>query len=380
MSTPQKAVFWLIGLAVAVALIYVLRPVLLPFVAAMAVAYFMDPLCDWIETHGLSRGMATGLVTLGFFVCVILFFSFVGPLLFGQIAEFIERVPGYAEILQRKAGPLVALAVEQFDAEHASDISRAATQHIGTALRLGARAVGELLGGLGAVVNILSLIVLTPIVSFYLLRDWDVIVAKVDSWLPRAEADTIRELVRETDEILAGFVRGQATVCALLGLFYGVALTLAGLDFGFIVGLFTGLASFIPYFGMLIGMTVGFGVAFAQFDTLQPFLIIGAIFIAGQILEGNFLTPRLVGGRVKLHEIWIIFALLAGGSLFGFLGILLALPVAAVMGVLVRFGLARYLASAFYDHGVIVARPSDAAEASKPEKAENGDADPGKKA
>lgn len=360
MTTREKTSFWAIGLAVTIALLWVLHPILLPFVAAMAVAYFLDPVCDWLEARKFSRTAATALVTAVFFIIVVLFFSFVGPMLYSQVAELLQRIPGYVAALQEKAGPFIALIVEQFDEEQARELGVSATQHVGTALRFGANAIARFVGGIGALVDILSLLVLTPIVSFYLLRDWDRIVERIDSWLPRAQADDIRRLATETDEILAGFVRGQSSVCAMLGLFYGIGLTAVGLDFGFIVGLFTGLVSFIPYFGMLIGLAVGFGIAFVQFDAVTPFLLVGAVFLVGQLIEGNFLTPKLVGGRVKLHEVWIIFALLAGGAVFGFLGILMAVPIAAVIGVGVRFALERYLESPLYDGGPLLQTDDDA--------------------
>ena len=351
MTTQQKTWSWVAGLIVFVAALYLLRTILLPFVAAMAVAYFLDPVCDWLEERKLSRTAATGLVTAIFFIIVILLSAAIAPLVFGQIAEFVAKIPTYMAAIEVKIRPLLELVAAQLDENEIRDVGKSATQYAGTVLSWGARAVGEVLGGLGAVANILSLAIITPIIAFYLLRDWDRMVERIDSWLPRAQAKTIRGLVKEVDQILAGFARGQAMVCMILGLMYGIGLTVVGLDFGFIVGLFTGLVSFIPYFGMLIGFVLGFGIALAQFDGLVPLLMVGAVFAVGQIVEGNFLTPKLVGGRVKLHEVWIIFALMAGGTLFGFLGILLAVPVAAVVGVLARFGIAQYLNSALYSHG-----------------------------
>jgi len=180
------------------------------------------------------------------------------------------------------------------------------------------------------------------------LRDWDRIIEKVDSWLPRDRADLIRGQVRQIDETLAGFARGQALVCLVLGVFYAVGLSVVGLEFGMAVGFVTGLISFVPYFGMLFGFAAGIGIAIAQFGEIAPVLLVAAVFGAGQIIEGNFLTPKLVGERVGLHAVWIIFALLAGGSLFGFLGVLLAVPIMAVIGVLARFLLAQYLDSPMY--------------------------------
>jgi predicted PurR-regulated permease PerM len=211
-------------------------------------------------------------------------------------------------------------------------------------------AVRRVLTGSLAVVNLLSLVFITPVVTFYLLRDWDRIVAKVDSWLPRDHADIIRVQMGEINRTLSGFIRGQATVCLALGTIYGVGLSLVGLDLGLVIGMTSGMLSFIPYLGSITGFVTGMGLAFAQgADWHLPAMVAG-VFAFGQVMEGNVLTPKLVGDKVGLHPVWIMFALLAGGTLFGFVGILLAVPVAAVIGVVVRFALSHYLASPIY-HG-----------------------------
>jgi predicted PurR-regulated permease PerM len=207
----------------------------------------------------------------------------------------------------------------------------------------------ELFSRGAAILSLISLLVITPVVAFYLLRDWDRIVATVDGWLPRAHAETVREQIRHIDRTLSGFVRGQATVCLLLGAFYGIGLTVVGLDFGLILGLATGIVSFVPIFGMLLGVATGVAMALVQFalDPVRVGLVL-AVFAIGQVIEGQFLTPRIVGRKIGLHPVWVVFALLAGGALYGFVGLLLAVPAAAVIGVLVRFALSRYLSSPLY--------------------------------
>jgi predicted PurR-regulated permease PerM len=212
---------------------------------------------------------------------------------------------------------------------------------------LGGLLVGLVSSGV-ALINLLSLLFITPLVAFYLLRDWPKITARIDHWLPKAEAKTVRAQLREIDRTLAGFARGQALVCLALAIFYAVTLTAAGLDFGVLVGLFAGLASFIPFLGAFGGGLLSIGLALIQFPTWSQVFVIAVIFVAGQIIEGYVLTPKLVGDRVGLHPVWIIFALMVGGALFGFLGLLLAVPAAAAAGVLVRFAIERYLASPFY--------------------------------
>ena len=208
-----------------------------------------------------------------------------------------------------------------------------------------------------ALLNLLSLFVITPLVAFYLLRDWDIMLARLDSWLPRCHVATIRQQAAIVDGTLSGFVRGMVLVCLSLSVFYGLLLSAIGLEFGLVIGILCGLVSFIPYVGAIGGFVVGVTIAFFQFPDLLPVGLVAATFFAGQLLEGHVLTPKLVGERIGLHPLWLVFALLAGGSLFGFLGLLLAVPLAAVIGVLCRFSLGQYLQSSLY-LGVPSSRPA----------------------
>ena len=348
MTTQQRAWSWGIGMAGFLALFYLLRGVMLPFVAGMAVAYFLDPACDWLERKGCSRTVATSLISVAFFVALALVLVLLVPLAYSQTLDFFQKLPAYVASIREKAVPLIGGLKPLIGEQGLAELRDAMTSHTGEAVTWLARFAGGLLTRLEAVANLISLLVITPIVSFYLLRDWDHLVARVDGWLPRDHAATIRARFREIDGTLAGFVRGQVTVCLTLGVFYGIGLTLAGLDFGLIVGFATGVVSFVPFFGMLLGFVVGMGLAVAQFDSMAQIGIVAAVFLVGQVIEGNFLTPKLVGERVGLHAVWVMFALLAGGALFGFVGVLLAVPVAAVIGVLSRFAVDRYLQSPLY--------------------------------
>ena len=206
----------------------------------------------------------------------------------------------------------------------------------------------------------LSLLVITPLVAFYLLRDWDLITEKIDVWLPRRAQPKIREQAGAIDDTLAAFVRGQSSVCLILALFYGIGLTLVGLKSGLLVGFGAGFISFVPYVGAAVGLTVGLVIALFQFSEWLPIVIVAAIFLVGQTLESYVFTPKLVGNRVGLHPVWVIFALLAGGTLFGFTGVLLAVPMAAITGVLTRFAISRYLVSPLYDDGAVETGKIDA--------------------
>ncbi len=348
MTNQQRGWAWAIGLVIFLLLLYLLRGVMLPFVAGMAVAYFLDPACDWLEKKGSSRMVATTFITAAFFLVTTLLLILLAPLAFGQMVELFEKIPGYVAAVRDKIVPLLVRLEPYISDGFVTELQQTIIPSTGDAVKWLARFVGGLINKLEGLANLVSLLVITPLVSFYLLRDWDHMVAKVDSWLPRAYVETIRQLFREINRTLAGFARGQVMVCVILGFFYGIGLSLVGLDFGFIIGFGTGLVSFVPFFGMLLGFVVGLALAVAQFDSWLSVGLVAAVFVAGQMIEGNFLTPKLVGERVGLHAVWVIFALLAGGALFGFLGVLLAVPAAAVVGVLVRFGMDKYLESPLY--------------------------------
>ena len=354
MTQAQRIRFWLAGLAAFLVALWVLKPMLLPFVAGLVIAYFLDPVADRLEAAGLSRTMATAVVTGIFFVVLFGSLVVIVPVIEHQVVEFAHRVPGYVDALSAKLQPVIIELKRKLSAGDIQKLKSSAGDYAGTAAGFALDMVRRVLSGGLALINLLSLLFITPIVVFYLLHDWDKIVAKVDHWLPRDHAQTIRAQIKEIDRTISGFVRGQATVCLSLAVFYGLALTLVGLDLGLVIGIGAGLFSFVPYLGALSGFAAGIGLGFAQTQSFELPAMVAGVFAVGQVLEGNFLTPKLVGGKVGLHPVWIIFALLAFGTLFGFVGLLLAVPLAAVIGVLVRFAMSRYLDSRLYhgDHPV----------------------------
>ena len=320
-----------------------------PFVAGMALAYLFDPLLDKLEQWKIPRWIGAATLTLFSVLAVFSSILLIMPLLHTQFLEFGVRIPSYLSSIQTKVLTLVTTFQPHFSETDISTIKKSLTGVINS----------DVMGWLGnlfsriwdggvALLNILSLLFITPVVMFYLLRDWDRILEILDGWIPRKHLPIIRQQFSEINSVLSAFVRGQISVCILLGFFYGAGLSIMGLEFGFIIGLVTGLVSFVPYFGMLVGFVAGIGVAIAQFGEWGPILIIALIFFAGQFLESNFITPKLVGDKIGLHPVWIIFALLAGGTLFGFTGILLAIPAAAIIGVVGRFGILKYKASLSY--------------------------------
>ncbi len=351
MSWQRQVLVWL-GVVVALAVaLYVLRPILLPFLMGMVIAYFLDPVADWMESHKVPRLAGTSII-LGLFVVVfIAVMILLLPVLGQQIANFAENLPaniGKLVALVDKAGPdwlKELLADTQANIEGSLvETAKAAAGWIATLL-------SSIWSGGLAFVNLISLLVVTPVVAFYMLYDWDHMIATVDKWLPRDHVETIRDLARQIDEALAGFVRGQGTVCIILASFYASSLSVAGLSFGVLIGITSGLISFVPYVGSITGFVLAGGVALIQFlpdgDWLRIGIVLG-IFVFGQFLEGNFLSPKLVGERVGLHPVWLMFALFAFGLLLGFVGLLLAVPLAAAIGVLLRFALKSYMASQLY--------------------------------
>ncbi len=350
MTATQRYRFWLIGLAVFLVLLYFLSSVLVPFVAAMAIAYLLDPLADRLEKTGLSRLAATSVITASFFLMAVLLLIILVPLIEDQVMTFVHKVPGYMDTLNERLQPLINDLKRRLSSRDIEKLRSSAGDYAGTMAGWALGVVRGVLTGSLAVFNVLSLMFITPIVTFYLLRDWDRMMAKMDGWLPRDNAATVREQLQEINRTLSGFVRGQAMVCLALGTIYAIGLTAVGLDLGLVIGMAAGLLSFIPYLGSISGFVIGIGLAYAQTGDWQLPAMVAGVFMVGQVLEGNFLTPKLVGDKVGLHPVWIIFALLAGGSLFGFVGILLGVPVSAVIGVLVRFALSRYLESPLY-HG-----------------------------
>jgi predicted PurR-regulated permease PerM len=272
------------------------------------------------------------------------------PVLQRQLVDFLANLPGYFGTVRDWAQPMVERWMEKLDPADVERIENAIGGFSERAIQYVLGLIGSVWAGGMALVGFLGFLFITPVVTFYLLRDWDSLVAKVDGWLPRDQADTIREQARLIDRTLAGFVRGTGLVCICVAAFYGAALSIAGLEFGLVLGVAAGLISFVPYLGHIGGMAIGIALAVLQFDEGWRIGIIAGIFLIGQAMDGMLLTPKFVGNRVRLHPVWVIFAVLAGGSLFGFVGMLVSLPVAAMIGVLIRFGISRYLTSQLY-HG-----------------------------
>ena len=336
--------YWGIAGAVFLVILWFTGDILLPFLIGAAIAYFLDPVADRLETMGLSRAMATAVITLLALLIFVVMSLLVVPTLVNQAINLIEVAPELTRnFINFLTDRFPALLVE-------GSTMRTSITSIGATIQeRGGELLNTALASAASLLNILLLFVIVPVVAVYLLLDWDRMVAQIDSLLPRDHAPVIRRLARDIDKTLASFIRGMGTVCLILGTYYAIALMLVGLQFGLVVGFIAGLVTFIPYLGAVLGGVLAIGLALFQFwgDWISIGLV-AAIFVLGQTIEGNFLTPKLVGDSVGLHPVWLILALSVFGSLFGFVGMLAAVPIAAALGVVARFATEQYRESVLY--------------------------------
>lgn len=329
--------------------LWMFQGILTPFVLAAVIAYFLDPIATRLSRLGLRRSLAAALLVFLLMASALVAALLLYPLILSQIGILVQRLPAYiagiGTLLQDGLQRLEeALGPEMMD-QRLRDL--AITQAASMLAWLGT-ATTRLIGGGLALFQVFTLVIVVPVIAFYLLRDWQGMLARVESWLPRRNASVLRQLARDTDRVLSAWLRGQLMCCAGLGVFYAVALQLAGLELGLTVGLLSGVLTFIPYVGSLTGFASAVLLAMGQFGTWNEVLVIVAIFMVGQSIEGYVIYPYLLGDRVELHAVWVIFALFAGGVAFGFLGVLLAVPMAAALGVVARYWLRRYLESPLY--------------------------------
>jgi len=355
-QSPQRPVpVWqrrliLLGLLAGfMTLVWLFSAILTPFVLATCIAYFLDPVASRMARAGIPRGLAAAMLCLFLVLLALLAVLLLYPLILAQIGVLLARLPAYVATIGQNVRQIMldleaAAGPEVVDAR----LRELVVSQAGQMVSILGTAATRLIGGGVALFNVITLMVVTPVVAFYLLRDWQGVMRVLESWLPRRSAPTLRELAHETDRILGAWLRGQLLCCLVLGLFYAIALTAIGLELGVMVGLFTGALSLVPYVGSLTGFVAAILLAVGQWGTWGGAGLVMAVFLAGQILEGYVLYPRLLGDRVELHPVWVIFAIFAGGVALGFLGVLLAVPIAAALGVLTRFWLRKYLESPLY--------------------------------
>ncbi len=360
MSIERQILFWGILLGALGYALNLLGSTVTPFAAGIALGYLLDPLVGKLEKLGLNRLGAALIILVAFAATFALVLIVVAPILGNQLINFTLKLPGYAMSLQSLALNEGVTLTQKYLGRWIDTLglgqqlsSGQIQKSIGDFVAQGAQwlvnALRGLVSGGAAVFNFFSVLIITPVVAFYILIDWERMIAEIDSWLPLDHRDGLRKIAREIDGALAGFIRGQSLVCLFLGLWYGIGLTLVGLDFGFLIGVIAGVLSFVPYVGSLIALVLSIAVSLVQgWPSLKLFFMALGVVVAGQFLEGNVISPKLVGGSVGLHPVWLMFALLAFGQLFGFVGLVIAVPTAAAIGVVMRHLIGLYLKSPFY--------------------------------
>lgn len=344
MTAKAQVIWWSCAGAALLLALWLLGQAILPFVLGAGVAYLLDPLADRLERAGLSRTLAVVTITLAAVLVFVAFLLLLAPIVIRQTAQLVESVPSMIDRLQEfLTARFPGLLAEGGPLE--SGLSNLASL-VG---EKGGDVLTSVLSSLSGVVGVIALFVIVPVVAFYLLLDWDRLVERVDALLPRQHAPTIRKLAREIDETLSGFIRGQGTVMLIQGTFYSVTLMLVGLPYAVAIGMGAAILGIIPYVGTLIGGATAIGVAMFTFWNEPVWIIaVAAIFIIGQVVEGNYLQPKIVGDHVGLHPVWLLLALSVFGALFGFVGMIIAVPLAAALGVLVRYAAERYKESPLY--------------------------------
>jgi predicted PurR-regulated permease PerM len=344
-----RTLFWIALFLLVVFALGLVQSILIPFATGFAIAYVLAPAVARLERAGLRRTLASLAVVALFLLGLALLLVVLVPLIQGQIVQLIARVPTLVHALQDQLNRLIVLVQEHVPAEDVGKVRDVLGAKLAEAVTWLAGVVQGLITSSLAILNILSLVVVTPIVTFFLLRDWERMVAHIDSYLPRQSLETVRGQARLVSDTLVGFVHGQTLVCLILAIYYGIALTVAGVASGLALGLLIGVLAIIPILGVATGFILSVALAANQFGSWTEVLIVCGIFVVGQMTEANFLTPKLIGDRINLHPVWVIFALFAGGTLYGFVGVLIAVPAAAVIGVLARFALSCYRRSGLYD-------------------------------
>lgn len=348
---PQILAWALIAL-VLILFMRAVQPILLPFVVGMLMAYLFDPLADRLVRKNISRGVAAAVITLGFVALLVALVVWLGPLLYHQLAELVRQLPSLLAAVEQYVRAHAETLLQQIDFltnGHAkAAVTASPSEIVAKAVSLGNSVIGEAVGSSMAFVNLLSLLLITPIVSFYLLRDWDHMLAKIDGLLPRQHASVIRAQAVEVSRVLSGYLRGQLYVVLILALFYAVALSIVGLNYALLIGVLAGFMVLIPYVGTWVSALVALVVAYSQFGIDSHFWAVVAIFILGNTAESQVIVPKIIGDRVGLHPLWLLFGMLSGAVLLGFTGVLLAVPLTAVISVGVKFAVSLYLDSSLY--------------------------------
>lgn len=358
LTLNYQARFWIFTTLVLLGLVWLLGNVLLPFVVGMAIAYLLGPLVGKMIRAGVPRVVAALLILFGFFMILVAIMAVTLPFAYREAVQLAANLPTYAAQAQEFLIPYIGWVQERFPGQDMTAYQETLKSNIGKIFTVSGSLLGGVISGGQAVISLGTFIVLAPIVAFFMMAEWVAITRWIDDMIPRPSYAVIRDLLTQIDRKLSGFIRGQLTVSAFLGVLYAVALSVAGLKFGVLIGLMAGVLSIIPLVGSSVGLVVAVLVAWVQSGEWSYAALIAIIFLTGQFLEGNVITPRIMGKSVGLHPVWILFALLAGGSLMGIVGMLLAVPIAAVIGVLSSFVIEQYKNSIYYKEPAVIAPPS----------------------
>lgn len=352
-NTNMRILFWAAALCVFIGLVWLFKGILLPFILGLSIAYLLDPVVarlGRVEIGKMHIGRRTAvLLILGvFLLTVAIALTLILPVIYRELTQLIRDLPLYMTRLQDIAAPYIGWLGDKIQDGQMQDLQATVTKNIGNALKAGGGVLAGLASGGKAVAHLAYVLVLTPIIAYFTMMEWPRIKGWVDDMIPRRHHEDITRLMRQIDRKIAGFIRGQLIVAFALGLFFAIALSIAGLNFGFLIGLSAGALSIIPMVGSTLGLLSAVIVAWMQEGTLAYTAVIAGIFLTGQFVEGNFLAPKIMGEQVGLHPLWIIFALSAGGAALGIVGMLLAVPVAASVGVVGAYLTGRYKESELY--------------------------------
>ncbi len=349
MTLRNQVLVWVGFSVVVILLIWLFRPILLPFIIGIALAYVLNPAVNFVQRGIGSRAWASALVLLAGLAVIVGAFVVITPLIVTQVVGLLQRLPGYVSDLNALVRSIAPQLNEWLGPERSAQLQASLTTFLGSGVAFLGDITGQVAQSGLTVLNTIAVLILTPVVAFYLLLDWEGMVKGIDNLLPREHRREIRGVLDQIDHSIAGVIRGQGGVILVLCVYYATALTLTGLNFGLVIGLMTGLFSFIPFFGFLTGFVLSLGIALVQFSPNWWFVaIVVLVYLIGQFIEGNVLYPRLVGQSININPVWLMFALFAFAFLFGFVGLLLAVPLSAITATLIRYAVRRYKDSALY--------------------------------
>lgn len=348
MTLRAHLIFWSTVIIALFAFIAAFKPILLPFVLAFAISYFLEPVIKFLNGHGLNRSVAALIILVLFFLVVGIIIAAILPIAYQELIDLSADLPTYKAKLFELIEPISDNFKNAIGQTNGAQLQDFFVQHVGTAADVGKQFVSSIWAGGQAFVHVISLLVITPIIAYFVMREWTRISDWIFELMPRDQKSTMTDLLKQIDQKVSGFVRGQLSVALVLGIVYAIALSIAGLKYGVLVGLIAGFLNIIPLFGSTVGLLAGTALAWFQTGDWVFTGTIAAIFLVGQIIEGNFLSPKLIGDSVGMHPLWIFFSLMAGGALFGILGMVIAIPVVAIAGVLIAFAISQYKTSRYY--------------------------------